>query len=90
MQVTDPAHLARLMENRRVSQRQLAAAAGWGPKSHSFVARLTKGHAKAVSVESAVRIAHYLGVPVDEIFATKLDSITVQIHPKSSSARKAA
>lgn len=82
MQLRDRKKLATLMAIQDVSQRQLAVAAGWGPNSHSFMSRLVKGEATAVSAESAVRIAHHLDVPVDTLFLTKLDSKDGQSKPK--------
>lgn len=87
MQLKDPRKLASLLIVNDVSQRQLAAAAGWGPNSHSFVARLIKGQSSSVSVESAVRIAHHLNVPVSSLFLTKLDSKTEQNKPKAKTRK---
>lgn len=83
MQLKDRKKLAGLMYIHEVSQRQLAAAAGWGPNSHSFLSRLLKGDANAVSAESAVRIAHHLQVPVDSLFLTKVDSKPEQVNKSS-------
>lgn len=83
MQLRDRRKMASLMIVNDVSQRQLAAAAGWGPNSHSFVARLLHGTANAVTPESAVRIAYRLDVPVDALFLTKLDTKPEQANLKS-------
>lgn len=61
--------LAKLMAIQEVSQRDLAAAAGW--RSHSYVGRLLRGEVNRLEVEPALRIANFLGVGVDDLFLTK-------------------
>lgn len=58
--------LAKLMAIQGVSARRLAKAAGW--KSHSYMNRLLAGEVKTCSTDPALRIAHYLGVGVDDLF----------------------
>lgn len=69
MQVRDHRKLARLMVIQDVSHREMAAAIGW--KSHSYIGRIARGTIRTVDPEAAVKIAHVLGVAVDDIFLTK-------------------
>lgn len=72
MILRDRKKLARLMIVQDVSQRQLAEAAGW--RSHSYLGRLLRGDVKTLGTEPAVRIAHKLMVPFDDLFAIRVDS----------------
>lgn len=72
MELTDRKRLARLMKIRKVSQRELAAAAGW--KSHSYLGRLLRGEVDTLDTDPALRIAHFLQAPVDDLFLTQMDS----------------
>ena len=60
MLVKDPKVLSKLMTIEGVSQRELAAAAGW--RSHSYLGRLLRGDARSLEQEPARRIARRLGV----------------------------
>jgi hypothetical protein len=71
MILRDRKKLARLMIVQDVSQRALAEAAGW--KSHSYLGRLLRGQVKTLGTDPALRIAHKLMVPVDDLFAIKVD-----------------
>lgn len=71
MILRDRKKLARLMIIQEVTQRSLAEAAGW--KSHSYLGRLLRGEVKTLGTDPALRIAHKLMVPVDDLFAIKLD-----------------
>jgi transcriptional regulator with XRE-family HTH domain len=73
MILQDRKRLARLMVIQGVTQRELAEAADW--KAHSIVTRLLNGKLKTVTPERAVRIAHHLGVGVDDLFLTRVDSV---------------
>jgi transcriptional regulator with XRE-family HTH domain len=53
-----------------VSQRELARAAGY--KSHSYLGRLLRGEVKTLEPDAALRIAHHLGLPVDDLFLTRV------------------
>lgn len=75
MEVRDRKLLLKLMAIQGVSQRELARAAGW--KVHSYMNRLVRGEAKNLETDPALRIAHYLGVGVDDIFLTKSDKESV-------------
>ncbi len=73
MELINRDKLVRRMENLGVSQRELARAAGW--KSHSYMRRLITGEAKTLNTDPpALRIAHYLHLDVDDVFATRVDS----------------
>ena len=66
MRVIDHKRLAKLMLIQDVSDRDLAAAAGY--KSHSFITRLRRGFVKSLRVEPACAIADHLEVGVDDLF----------------------
>lgn len=74
MRVIDPKKIRKLMLIQDVTQRGLADAAGW--QSHSYVARLLTGEIKTVTPDRAARIAHFLGVGVDDLFVARLSSDT--------------
>ncbi|WP_234878881.1 helix-turn-helix domain-containing protein [Mycobacteroides salmoniphilum] len=59
-----------------VSQREVSTAAGW--KSHSYLGRILRGEVRTLDTDPALRIAHFLKVPVDDLFATKVDKKVVQ------------
>lgn len=64
--------LARLMLIKGVSQRDVAEAAGW--RSHSYLGRLIRGDVASLDNDAAVRIAHYLEVPIDVLFMSRSSS----------------
>lgn len=70
MELRDRKKLARLMIVQDVTQRELAQAAGW--KTHSYLGRLLRGQGKTLNPEPALRIAHTLGVGVEDLFLTKV------------------
>ena len=72
MRVIDPKKIRKLMLIQDVTQRDLAAAAGW--QSHSYVARLLSGEIKTVTPDRAARIAHYFSVGVDDLFVARLST----------------
>ena len=74
MKLRDRKRLQRLMIVQDVSARQLARAAGW--KSHSYMNRLLNGQAETLAPEPALRIAHHLGVGVEDLFLTKVERPT--------------
>jgi transcriptional regulator with XRE-family HTH domain len=74
MQVRDHRKLARLMLIQDVSQRDMATALGW--KSHSYIGRIMRGTIRSVDPDAAVRIAHILGVAVDDLFVTRSSSLS--------------
>jgi len=84
MQLVDPKKLARLMVIQGVSQRELAAAAGW--ESHTFLGRLLKGEVKTLKTEPAVRIAHYLKVGTDDLFVSRSSNDAVRTEQRSGIA----
>lgn len=85
MQLRDKRKLARLMVIQEVSARQLADVAGW--KSHSYLQRLLRGEVNTLKPEPAIRIAQYLGVPLDDLFVTRLDTNPVQIDPDNGTKK---
>lgn len=83
MYLRDPKKLARLMVIQDVSQRELARAAGW--KAHSYLGRLLRGEARTCDTEPALRIAHKLGVAVDDLFLTKVSTKAVDASTRKAS-----
>lgn len=83
MQV-DHKKLAKLVVVQEVTHRQLADVAGWS--SHSYVSRLLRGEVTTMKPEPAVRIAKFLGVPLEDLFVTKL--ATNHAHNVRDSCRK--
>ncbi|MDM2048408.1 helix-turn-helix domain-containing protein [Mycobacteroides abscessus] len=87
MYVRDPKKIVRLMICQEVSQREVSTAAGW--KSHSYLGRILRGEVRTLETDPALRIAHFLKVPVDDLFATKVDNKTVRSEQeKSRGARR--
>lgn len=72
MRLKDRKQLAKLMTIQGVSARRLATAAGW--KSHSYMNRLLAGQVNTCSTDPALRIAHYLGVGVDDLFVVSVST----------------
>lgn len=72
MELQDRKKLKRLMIVQEISQRELARTAGW--KTHSYLGRLLSGEAKTLNPEPALRIAHALGVGVEDLFLTKVST----------------
>lgn len=87
MELISPKKLAKLLVIQDISQRQLARDIGW--KSHTYVARLLNGEAKTVTPDSAARIAHRLGVGVDDLFLVKSSSSTASNRQRNSKVRAA-
>lgn len=89
MRLRDSRMLARLMVIQRLSQRQLAMAAGW--RSHTYVGRLLRGEVAGVEATAALRIAEKLGVPVEALFEAGSSAETgPDDKPMRSSAGSAA
>lgn len=74
MRVIDPKKIRKLMLIQEVTQRDLAAAAGWG--SHSYVARILNGEIQTVTPDRAARIARFFGVGIDDLFVPRLSTDT--------------
>lgn len=70
MLLKDRKQLAKLMVIQGVSARQLSRVAGW--KSHSYMNRLLSGEARTLATDPALRIAHHLGVGVDDLFLVRV------------------
>jgi len=66
--------LRTLLVVRDVSQRRLARAAGY--KSHAYMGRILRGEADTLEPEAALRIARFLQVDVDFLFAPRLSVAT--------------
>lgn len=71
MELKDREFLVEMMEERGISQRQLARIAGW--KSHTYMQQLVKGTKKTLNTDPALRIAYFFGVPVHRLFFTRVD-----------------
>jgi len=84
MILSDHKKLARLMTIQGVSQRQLAAAAGW--EAHSIVSRLLAGKLRSVTTEKAALISKTLGVGVDDLFLVRTDQPVSTVRPSRKSA----
>jgi transcriptional regulator with XRE-family HTH domain len=76
MLVRDAGTLASAMTEAGLSVRQLSEAAGW--KSHSYLARLLRGEVRTLRTDPALRIAHALGVRVDDLFLVQVTTNTGQ------------
>lgn len=74
MELIDPKKLRKLMVIQDVSQRELALAAGY--KTHSYLGRILRGEVKTLTTDPALRIAHYLGVGVEDLFLTRVSMET--------------
>ncbi|MCG7425095.1 helix-turn-helix domain-containing protein [Kocuria rhizophila] len=88
MQLRDPKKLKRLMIVQDISQRELARAAGW--KSHSYLGRLMSGKVTTLSTDPALRIAHTLGVGVEDLFLTKVSEVPGHDVQEAKTRKKAA
>lgn len=84
MQLIDRKRLAKLMAIQEVSQRNVAAAAGW--TSHSYLGRLLRGEVSTLEPEAAVRIAHFLGVGTDDLFMARSSSDSRQSAKSTAAA----
>jgi transcriptional regulator with XRE-family HTH domain len=67
MRVHNLKGLRTLMVVREVSQRRLARAAGY--RSHAYMGRILRGEVDTLEPEAALRIARFLQVGVDFLFA---------------------
>lgn len=81
MILRDRKRLAKLMVIQGVSSRELARAAGW--KSHSYLNRLLRGEVTSLKTDPALRIAHHLGVGVDDLFLTRVSTVEGRSAPVS-------
>lgn len=85
MKLRDREKLARLMEIQGVSQHELAVAAGL--RSHTYLGRMIRGQVTTgLQPKAAARIARYLGVPIDDLFVTKLSTDTAQTKQRRRAA----
>ena len=70
MRVHNLKGLRTLMVVREVSQRRLARAAGY--RSHAYLGRILRGEVDTLEPEAALRIARFLQVGVDFLFAPSM------------------
>ncbi|AMU71472.1 XRE family transcriptional regulator [Mycobacteroides franklinii] len=84
MELHDRKRLMRLMIVQEETQRSLSGAAGW--RSHSYLGRLLRGEVKTLDTDAALRIAHKLKVPVDDLFVVRVDSNPGELGQKSKSS----
>ncbi|MDQ1644428.1 MAG: putative transcriptional regulator [Cryptosporangiaceae bacterium] len=76
--------LAVLRTERGLSRAQLAAAAGVNPQTIGFLERGQYGP----SLELALRIAHYFGLPVEAVFAlSPFPPMSAQLYPSPAGSR---
>ena len=76
--------LRTLMVVQDVSQRRLAQAAGY--KSHAYMGRLLRGEVDTLEPEAALRIARFLQVDADFLFAPRPSSVAVHFAQPHSGA----
>lgn len=77
MQLKDGELLAALIKARKYSLRGFAdEAMGW--RSHTYLQRLIRGEVRTVKPDTAVLMAHRLGVDLDVLFDTRVSTITVR------------
>lgn len=76
MILKDRKQLAKLMAIQGVSARRLSREIGWA--SHSYMNRLLSGTENTLKTDPALRIAHYLGVGVDDLFLTAVSTETAR------------
>lgn len=88
MELIDPKKLRKLMVIQDVSQRELAIAAGY--KTHSYLGRILRGEVKTLNTDPALRIAHYLGVGVEDLFLTKVSMNPGPVVQRKVSRQKVA
>ena len=76
MELKDRDLLIELMEEQKVSARELSKFAGW--KSHTYLQRLLRGQVNSLKTDPAIRIAYRLGTPVHRLFVTRSSSESAQ------------
>ena len=86
MRVHNLKGLRTLMVVREVSQRRLALAAGY--RSHSYMGRILRGEVDTLDGDAAVRIARFLQVGVDFLFAPPLSAATAHTVHRHTSHEK--
>lgn len=72
MILKDRRKLAKLMVIEGLTHRELAKVAGY--QAHSYVSRLIRGEVNSLGTDAALRIAHRLGVAVDDLFLSEPSS----------------
>lgn len=84
MELKDREFLLELMEEHKVSGRQLARLAGW--KSHTYLQRLLRGEVDSLDTKPALLIAYHLKTPVHRLFRTKVSTVSAQNVRESDAA----
>lgn len=72
MKVKSPSLIKALMEDQKLSGRQLSEAVGWN--SHTYLQRILRGSINTVTPDKAEKIAVILGVPRDVLFEPRASS----------------
>jgi transcriptional regulator with XRE-family HTH domain len=72
MYLRDLKKLKTLLVIQEVSGRQLAKAAGYS--SHTYMCRLLRGEVKSLDPTAALRIANFLGVPLEDLFVVRVST----------------
>lgn len=88
MVIKDLKRLLTLITIQELTHRDIADAAGWS--AHSYVSRLLRGEVKTLKIEPATMIARRLGVPVEDLFVTKVTSNAGHAGQRSASSRRQA
>lgn len=87
MQVKSPGLIKALMDDLKISGRQLSEEVGW--KSHTYLQRILRGEIRTVEQRKAELIAIRLGVPRDVLFLARTSTISEQ-DDQSNRPRKAS
>lgn len=84
MELKDLELLRELMEEQKVSARELSRFAGW--KSHTYLQRILRGDVNTMKTDPAIRIAYRLGTPVHRLFRTRVSGESAQSGQKVRAA----
>lgn len=76
MELKDLELLQELMEEHRISARELSRFAGW--RSHTYLQRILRGEVNTLKTDPAIRIAYRLQVPVHRLFRTRVSGESAQ------------
>lgn len=68
-----------------LSKREVALMCGW--RSHSLLFRVLNGEVNTVEDTKAIRLAHILGVGVDDLFETRTSTAPQQVVAKKAATR---
>lgn len=84
MELKDRELLIEMMEEHKISARELSRFAGW--RSHTYLQRLIRGEVNSLKADPAIRIAYRLQVPVHRLFRTRVSGDAVQVGQKKRAA----